>query len=60
MGTRAAKRQEVRELIRDLRDELSELLRLAFVVDSDECQHGCNGRPSCSERCTFICHPGEP
>jgi hypothetical protein len=71
MGARAAKRAERRELDRDFAAAASFYDRTAGKQwlerdlaeaegwpywDFSDCQHGCNGSPCGSERCTFVCH----
>lgn len=53
--TRWRKRVEAREL----EPEMTEHLRRDVpepLVDPSDCEHGCNGSPCGSERCTFMCH----
>ena len=61
--TRWRKRVEARELERKLAPE-TDLEWLASLqpslYDLSDCQHGCNGWPCGSERCTFVCHEGLP
>ncbi len=64
MGARAAKRLEARELAAEIDAELhpdpdfDHMATLGPLYDLSDCEHGCNGSPSCCERCTFICPPG--
>jgi hypothetical protein len=66
LGTRAAKRLEARELTAEIDGELhpqpdlEHMATLGPLYDLSDCEHGCNGSPSCGERCTFICHPAAP
>jgi hypothetical protein len=63
MGARAAKRLEARELAAEVDAELhlepdfEHIATLGPLYDPSDCEHGCNGSPCGSERCTFICHP---
>jgi hypothetical protein len=64
MGTRAAKRLEVRELAAEVdeelhpRPDLEHMATLGPLYDLSDCEHGCNGDSPCgNEQCTFICHP---
>ena len=61
--TRAFKRREQRELARELapQPDLEWLASLTpALYELSDCQHGCNGWPCGSERCTFTCHEGLP
>jgi len=64
MAARHAKRIEARDAARDVEEQLrprpdyDHLLTLGPLYDWSDCEHGCNGSPCGSERCTFICHPG--
>jgi len=63
MTARGAKRIEARQVADDIEDQLrpqpdyDHLLTLGPLYDLSDCEHGCNGSPCGSERCTFICHP---
>ena len=65
LGTRRAKRLEARELAAEIDGELhpqpdfEHLVALGPLYDLSDCEHGCNGSPCGSERCTFTCHPGD-
>lgn len=62
--TRWRKKVERREVLVEIEDEAPppvffdehDLAVIGMYEDEGECQHGCNGSPSCSERCTFVCH----
>jgi hypothetical protein len=62
MGTRAAKRLEARQLAAEIdaelhpQPDLGHLTSLGALIDLSDCEHGCNGSPCGSERCTFTCH----
>jgi hypothetical protein len=66
MTARGAKRIEARMVAADIEDQLrpqpdyDHLLTLGPLYDLSDCEHGCNGSPCGSERCTFICHPAPP
>lgn len=59
-GTRHRKRIEQRQVAAEVRDVLAAPSPWVPYVDLSDCEHGCNGSPCGSSRCTFICHPPIP
>lgn len=62
MTARKAKRMEARDVAREITLELYPgdrewLAACGPLYDLSDCEHGCNGSPCGSERCTFVCHP---
>jgi hypothetical protein len=62
---RQANRRERRQVGRLVDAELAPddrewMASLGPLYDMSDCQHGCNGWPCGSERCTFVCHEGLP
>jgi len=57
-GQRRRERQQTRRMVAaELSPDQAEwLASIDPLVDPSDCQHGCNGSPFCSQRCTFICH----
>jgi hypothetical protein len=65
MGSRAARRIEARWLSTEIDtalapDDSEWMAALSPPYDGSDCQHGCNGWPCGSGRCTFTCHEGLP
>jgi hypothetical protein len=64
MDARRAKRIEAREVAAEIAEQLrpqpdlEHLAALGALYDLSDCEHGCNGLPCGSARCTFICHLG--